>query len=72
MKGLVSVIVNGLNDYKLTVHIKKRDVLAASIAASKRTIIEGSTVEPDINTNSNAKDLLPSGKSESKRGSRRE
>ena len=30
MKGLASAFGNMLNDYKLTVHIKKRDVLAAS------------------------------------------
>ena len=30
IKVLASVVGNELNDYKLTVHIKKRDVLAAS------------------------------------------
>ena len=56
MKGLLSAIVNALNEYKLTVHIKKRDVLAASRAAAKRASIKDSTVEPDINTNSDAQD----------------
>ena len=56
MKGLTSDVGNALNDYKLTVHIKKRDVLAASRAAAKHASTNDSTVEPEINTNSNAQD----------------
>ena len=56
MKGLASTVGNTLNDYKSTVHIKKRDVLAASTAAAKRAKIEDSTVEPEININSDAQD----------------
>ena len=39
MKGLASAVGNALNDYKLTVHIKKRDVIAASRAASEQASI---------------------------------
>ena len=56
MKGLASAVGNALNAYKSTVHIKKRDVLAASRAAVKQATIEDSTVELEVNTNSNAKD----------------
>ena len=54
MKGLASVVGNALNDYKLTVHIKKRDMLVALRVAAELDIIEDSTVEPEINTNSDA------------------
>ena len=46
MKGLESAIGNALNHYNLTVHIKKIYVLTASRAASERSRIEDSTVEP--------------------------
>ena len=53
---MLSAIGNALNNYKLTVHIKKRDVLAVSRAAAERASIKDSTAEPDINTNSDAQD----------------
>ena len=56
MKGLAIDVGNTLNDYKSTVHIKKRDVLAASRAAAKRASTDDSTVEPEIDNNSNAQD----------------
>ena len=56
MKGLVSAVGNALNDYKLTAHIKKRDVLAASRAATEQASTEDRTFEPEINTNSDAQD----------------
>ena len=34
MKRLASAVGTALNNYKLTVHIKKRDVLAASISVA--------------------------------------
>ena len=54
MKGPASAIGNALNNYKLTVHIKTRDVLAASRAAAERASIKDSTVKPKINTNIDA------------------
>ena len=54
IKVLASVVGNELNDYKLTVHIKKRDMLVALRVAAELDIIEDSTVEPEINTNSDA------------------
>ena len=56
MKGLASDVVNELNDYKLTVHIKKRDVLVTSRAASGRASTNHITVEPNIDNNSDAQD----------------
>ena len=56
MKGLARAIGNALNAYKSTVHIKQRDVLAAYRAAAKRSRIEDSIVELEINTNSDAQD----------------
>ena len=56
MKGLTSAVGNALNAYKSTVHNKKRDVLAESRAAAEQDIIKDSTVEPEINTNSDAQD----------------
>ena len=56
MKGLTSAVGNALNNYKSTVHIKKRDVLSASRAAAKQTSIKDSMVEPEINTNRDAQD----------------
>ena len=52
MKGLASAVGNAINDKKSTFHIKIRDVLTASRAASERANIEDITVEPEINTNS--------------------
>ena len=46
MKGLASDVGNAINDYKSTVHIKKRDMLAASRAAAKRASTNDSTVKP--------------------------
>ena len=46
MKGLASVVGKALNDYKSTVHINKRDVLAASRAVAKRASIKYSTPKP--------------------------
>ena len=56
MKVLASNVVNPLNDYKSTVHIKKRDVLAASRSAAKRASTDNSTVKPEIGNNSDAQD----------------
>ena len=56
MKVLENNVGNALNNYKSTVHIKKRDVLAASRAAAERASTNNSTVEPEIDNNSNAQD----------------
>ena len=56
MKGLESDLSNTLNDYKSAVHIKKRDVLAASRAAAKNASTNNSTVEPETANNSDAQD----------------
>ena len=56
MKGLASKVSNALNNYKSTVHIKNRDVLAVLRAASERASTDDSTVEPEIANNSNAQD----------------
>ena len=56
MKVLASAVVNALNNYKSTVHIKKRGVLAESKSATERASIEDSTVKPEINTNSDVQD----------------
>ena len=56
MKGLVSAVGNALNAYKSTVHIKKRDVLAAPRSSSEQASTKDSTVEPEINKNTNAQD----------------
>ena len=45
-----------LNQYKSTIHIKKRDVLAASRAAADRASTDNITVKPDITNNINAQD----------------
>ena len=77
MKGLASDVSNALNDYKSTLHIKKRDVLTASRAVAKRASTEHSTVKPKIDYKSNAQDK-PIGRTSSvlrqtasRRGSRR-
>ena len=56
MKGLASAAGNALSNYKSTVHIKKRDVIAESRAAAKQASTKDITVKPEINTNSNAQD----------------
>ena len=56
MKGLVSDVGNALNDYKSTVHIKKRDVLASLIGAAKIAITGDSTIKSVIDNNSNTQD----------------
>ena len=56
MKGLVSDVSNALNNYQLTVHIKKRYVLAASRATAKRASTDNSIVEPDIANSSNTQE----------------
>ena len=56
IKGLTSSIINALNEYKSTINIKKRDVLAASRAAADIVSIYDSTVEPEITNNSDAQD----------------
>ena len=56
MKGLASDISNALNDYKSTIHTKKREVLAASRAAANRSRIDNITVNPEITNNSDAQD----------------
>ena len=56
MKGLGSDVGNALIEYKLTVHIKKRDVLAALIAASKRASTDERTVKSEIDNNIDVQD----------------
>ena len=56
MKVLVSAVINVLNAYKSTVHVKKRDVLAASRSAAEQASTEDSTVKPEINKNIDAQD----------------
>ena len=56
MKGLTSNVSNALNKYKSTIHIKSRDILAASRAAAERASTNDSTVEPDIANNSDAQE----------------
>ena len=56
MKGLVSNVRNALNDYKSTVYIKKRDVLAAPRATVKRTSTDNSSIKLEIDNNSDAPD----------------
>ena len=56
MKGLASNIKNALNEYKSTIHIKKRDVLAASRSAAERASTNDSTLKPEILNNSDAQD----------------
>ena len=56
MKGLASAFGNMLNEYKSTVHINKRDVIAALRSAAERSSIKDSTVESEINAKSDAQD----------------
>ena len=44
MKGIASNVKNALNKYKSTIHIKKRDVLAASREATERDRTDDITV----------------------------
>ena len=45
IKGLLSDVSNALNEYKSTIHIKKRYMLAASIVAAERANTNDSTVD---------------------------
>ena len=56
MKRLSSNVNNALNKYKSTIHIKNRDVLAASRVAAERASTDNSTVDPEITNNSDAQD----------------
>ena len=56
MKVLVSNISNALNEYRSSINIKKRDVLAASRTSSNLVSIDNSTVDPEITNNINAQD----------------
>ena len=55
-KGLASDISNTLNEYRSTVHTKKRDVLAASRADADLVSTDKSNVEQEITNNSDAQD----------------
>ena len=54
MKGLTSDVRKALNEYKSTIHIKNRDVLAASRADVERASTDDITVKPEIANISNA------------------
>ena len=56
MKGLVSNVSNKLNEFKSTIHINNRYVLAASIASVKRASTSDSTVKLEITNKSDAQD----------------
>ena len=56
IKGLANNISNELNEYRLTINIKKRDVLAASRASADIIRTNDSTVELEITDNSDAQD----------------
>ena len=56
IKELAIDVNNALNEYKSTIHIKKRDVLVVSRAAAKHASTNDSTVEPEISNNSNSQD----------------
>ena len=56
MKGLASDISNMLNEYRLTININKRDVLAASRADADIVSTDKSNVEQEITNNSDAQD----------------
>ena len=58
MKGLASKVRKAINQYRSTIHIKKRDVLASSRAAVDRVSTNASTVEPEITNNSDAQDKV--------------
>ena len=56
LRRLARDIRNALNEYKSTININKRDVLASSIAAANLVSTDDSTVDPEITNNSNAQD----------------
>ena len=56
MKGIASNIRNALNNYKSTINIKKRDVLAASRAAADIVSTNDSTVKTEITNTSDAQE----------------
>ena len=56
IKGLASDVRNALNNYKSTVHIKKRDMLKASRTAAEFDITNKSIVKLGIANSSNAQD----------------
>ena len=56
MKVLVSDNSNTLNEYKSTINIKKRYVLAASRRAAELSSTDAVIVKPEITTNSDAQD----------------
>ena len=56
MKGIASNIRNALNNYKSTINIKKRDVLAASRAAADIVSTNDSTVNPEITNSRESQD----------------
>ena len=56
MKGLASNVNNALTDYKSTIHIKKRDVLAAARSAVDRASTDDITVDQKITNNKNSQE----------------
>ena len=56
MKGLARNVSNSLNEYKSTIHTKKRDVLVASRAAADCASTDNITVNPEIVNNSDMQD----------------
>ena len=56
MKGLAIDISNTLNEYRSTIHIKKRDVFAASRAAANQSSTNNSTTDKEITNNIDAQD----------------
>ena len=57
MKGLLSTTKNTLTEYKATISIKRKDVLRDSKdAADRLTSSSGTTVQPEIATNSNTQE----------------
>ena len=56
MKELASDVGNTINEYKLTVHIKKSDVLTALRASAEHASTDNSSVKPEIDNNSNTQD----------------
>ena len=56
MKVLASNIRNALNEYRSTIHIKNRYLIASSRAAADLVSTDDSTVELEITNNSDAQD----------------
>ena len=56
MKGLAGDVGNATNDYKSTVHIRKRDVLMASRLTTECASTYNITVKPETDNNINAQD----------------